>query len=78
MSHREGELYFAAELMLGDKIVQGMNAWNVDLTGSISEPSASNLNLQYIDLESRFIRITPVTRTLLTQWIFVVFPRPVN
>ena len=78
MSHREGGLYFATKLALGDKIVEGMNAWNVDLTDSIPEPSASNLNLQYIDLESRFIRITPVTRTLLIQWIFVVFPRVVR
>ena len=78
MSHREGGLHFATELVLADKIVERMNAWNVDLADRIPKTTASNLSLQYIDLESRFIRNTPVTRTLLIQWIFVVFPRPVN
>ena len=34
MSHREGGFYFAAELALGDKTVEAMNAWSLDLAES--------------------------------------------
>ena len=78
LSHREGELYYTTELALGDKIVEGMNAWSLDLAESITEQLATHLHLQYIDLESRFIRLVPVTRTLTIHWIFIVHPNVVR
>ena len=77
MSHREGGLYFT-ELALGDKIVEGMNAWSLDLAESITEQPATNLHLQYINLESKFIMLEPVIRTLTIQWIFIVYPHVVR
>ena len=78
MSHREGGLYFATQLALVDKIVEGMNTWSLDLAESITEQPATNLHLQYIDLESRFTRLVPVTRTLIIYCIFIVNPHVVR
>ena len=72
MSHGEGGLHYTTELTVGDKIVEGMNAWSLDLVESIIEPPATNLYLQYIDLDSRFTRLVPVTRTLIICWLFIV------
>ena len=63
MSHREGG-YYTTELVLGDKIVEGMNGWSLDLTESITEQAATHLYLHCINLESRFIRLVPVTQTI--------------
>ena len=77
MSHREGG-YYVTELALGNNIVEGTNAWSLDLTESITEQPATHLHLQYIDLESRFIRLVPVTRTLTINWVFIVYPNVVR
>ena len=77
MSHRERG-YFATELVLGYKIVEGMNAWSLDLAESITELPATNLHLQYVDLESRFIRLEPVTQALTIHWILIVYPHVVR
>ena len=45
MSHREGG-YYATVLVLGEKIVEGLNAWSLDLTESITEQPASHLHLK--------------------------------
>ena len=48
---------------LGDKIVEGMNAWSVDLAGNIRDTPETNIQLQtYTNSESRFTRVVPVTR----------------
>ena len=60
MSHRVRG-YYATELALGANIVERMNACSLDLTESITEHPATHLYLRYIDLESRFLRLVPVT-----------------
>ena len=79
MFHREGKLCFTTELALGDKIVEGMNAWSLDLAESITTTPETNIQLQeFINLESRFTQIVPVTRILIIYWIFIVNPRVVR
>ena len=79
MSHREGGLCFTTELAIGNKIVEEMNTWSLDLAESITEQPATNLHLHtYINLESRFTRLVPVTSTLIMLWIFIVNPQVVR
>ena len=64
--------------MLRDKIVEGMNAWSLDLAESITSTPETNIQLQmYTNLESRFTQTVPVTRILIVCWIFVVNPHVV-
>ena len=63
--------------MLGDKIVFGMNAWSFYLTESITKHLATHLYLQYIYLESKFIRLVPVIQTVTINWVLIVYPNVV-
>ena len=63
MEVNHGRLRVKVEsLALGDRIVEGMNTWSLDLAENIRATPETNLQLQtYTNLESRFTQIVPVT-----------------